>query len=107
MFRPTFTYVYQLSLTKTSLISTDYDQAFPFDPNPDWSRFYSSGKEIHEYIHRITRKWNLDRDVKLNHEVKEARWMNDRGQWRISVASEGRTWEEYADVLLSGQGVLV
>jgi len=58
-------------------------------------------------MHRITRKWNLDRDVKLNHEVKEARWMDDRGQWRVTVENEGRTWEEYADVLLSGQGVLV
>lgn len=55
----------------------------------------------------MARKWNLDRDVKLNHRVREARWLDDQGQWKLAVESEGRQWEEYADVLLSGQGVLV
>ncbi|KAK3055301.1 hypothetical protein LTR09_003854 [Extremus antarcticus] len=81
--------------------------AFPFDPNPDWSRFYASGAEIQEYILRTTRKWNLDRDVKLNHWIREARWLNDRGQWKLSLENDGRRWDEYADILLSGQGVLV
>jgi cation diffusion facilitator CzcD-associated flavoprotein CzcO len=82
-------------------------QAFPFDPNPNWSRFYSSGAEIQEYILRIAKKWNLDRDVKLNHWVRETRWMDDRGQWRVTIEHDGQRWDEYADVLLSGQGVLV
>jgi cation diffusion facilitator CzcD-associated flavoprotein CzcO len=82
-------------------------QAFPFDPNPDWSRFYSSGAEIEAYIIRTAKKWNLDRDVKLNHEVKEARWLEDRGQWRLTVEHAGTESHVYADVLLSGQGVLV
>ncbi|KAK5720434.1 hypothetical protein LTR17_014991 [Elasticomyces elasticus] len=81
--------------------------AFPFDPNPDWSRFYSSGAEIQEYILHTAKKWNLDRDVKLDHWVREARWLDDRGQWRVTVEHQGQRHEEYADVLLSGQGVLV
>ncbi|KAK3113607.1 hypothetical protein LTR53_008935 [Teratosphaeriaceae sp. CCFEE 6253] len=81
--------------------------AFPFDPNPDWSRFYSSGPEIQEYILRTAKKWNLDRDVRLDHWVREARWLDDRGQWQVTVESQGRRFVEYADVLLSGQGVLV
>lgn len=89
------------------MVAIDIRQAFPFDPNPDWSRFYSSGAEIEDYILRTARKWNLDRDVKLGHEIVEARWMDDRGQWRLTVVHDGRRWEEYADVLLSGQGVLV
>lgn len=81
--------------------------AFPFDPNPDWSRFYASGGEIQEYIKRTTRKWNLDRDVRLNHEVVEARWMEEDGHWRLTVQHNGQQEVHYADVLLSGQGVLV
>lgn len=53
------------------------------------------------------RKWNLDRDVKLGHEVVGTQWLEDRGQWRLSVVHNGQRREEYADVLLSGQGVLV
>jgi cation diffusion facilitator CzcD-associated flavoprotein CzcO len=82
-------------------------QAFPFDPNPDWSRFYASGAEIQDYILRMTRKWDLDRDVKLNHWVREARWLEDLGQWKLTVETNGQRFEHYADILLSGQGVLV
>ncbi|KAK0295900.1 hypothetical protein LTR91_011249 [Friedmanniomyces endolithicus] len=81
--------------------------AFPFDPNPDWSRFYSSGTEIQDYILRTAKKWDLDRDVRLNHWVREARWVDERGQWRVTVEHQGQRRDEYADVLLSGQGVLV
>ena len=82
-------------------------KAFPFDPNPDWSRFYSSGAEIEEYILKTAKKWNLDRDVMLEHEVIEARWIDDRGQWRLTIQHKDDRWDEYADILLSGQGVLV
>jgi cation diffusion facilitator CzcD-associated flavoprotein CzcO len=89
------------------LIISSHVQAFPFDPNPDWSRFYSSGAEIQQYILRTASKWNLDRDVKLDHWVREARWLEERGQWRVTVEHAGHRRDEYADVLLSGQGVLV
>ena len=84
-----------------------YIKAFPFDPNPDWSRFYSSGAEIEEYIVRTARKWNLDRDVKLEHEVVEARWLEDEGHWKLTIQHNGEEQIHYADILLSGQGVLV
>ena len=81
-------------------------QAFPFDPNPEWSRFYSSGAEIHQYIVDTARKWNLDRDVQLNTEVLRAAWEESRGQWKVTVQHLGQTRDEWADVLISAQGVL-
>ncbi|EXJ70265.1 uncharacterized protein A1O5_06333 [Cladophialophora psammophila CBS 110553] len=80
--------------------------AFPFDPNPDWTHFFATGKEIHEYMQKITKKWNLDQDVKLSHRVIETVWQAESGQWKVTVESEGRQWDEYAEVLVSGQGVL-
>jgi cation diffusion facilitator CzcD-associated flavoprotein CzcO len=82
------------------------EQAFPFDPNPEWIHFYSSGQEIHEYIKKTARKWNLDRDVRLNTKVTKAVWQEDLGNWKVTVACGGVGWDEYADVLISGQGVL-
>lgn len=81
-------------------------KAFPFDPNPSWSHFYATGKDIHEYIKKTTRKWNLDRDIKLNHRVLSAAWHDDLGQWKVTVESEGRIWHENCDILISAQGVL-
>ncbi|KAK4501478.1 hypothetical protein PRZ48_007287 [Zasmidium cellare] len=80
--------------------------AFPFDPNPEWSQFYSSSSEIHDYIKRTTRKWNLDRDIQLNSKVVGARWQPDLGKWRVSVEANGHVRDEYAEILISGQGVL-
>jgi cation diffusion facilitator CzcD-associated flavoprotein CzcO len=80
--------------------------AFPFDPNPEWNNFYSSGQEILEYIKRTAKKWDLDRDVQLNTKVTFAVWQEDQGKWKIIVESGGKSREEYADVLISGQGVL-
>lgn len=86
--------------------ATDVDQAFPFDPKPDWSHFYATGQDIHAYIKETAKRWDLDRDVHLNHRVVEAVWQDDVGQWKITVESAGQTFLEYADFLISGQGVL-
>ncbi|KAJ5785362.1 uncharacterized protein N7503_010574 [Penicillium pulvis] len=81
--------------------------AFPFDPNPDWSRFYSSGEEIQNYIKSTVKKWNLDRDLQLNTKVAGAYWEEDAGRWRLVIEHNGEQREEYCDILVSAQGVLV
>ena len=89
-----------------SLSDETLSQAFPFDPNPDWSRFYSSGAEIHEYIVKTAKKWNLDRDVQLNTKVVRAEWVELKGMWKVTVENQGKIRYEWADVLISGQGAL-
>ena len=83
--------------------------AFPFDPNPDWTRFYASGAEILAYFRKTVRKWNLDRDLQLNSKVVGAQWQDSEGMWGVEIEST-RTEErrkEWCHVLISGQGVLV
>ncbi|KAL4821215.1 hypothetical protein BDW67DRAFT_172075 [Aspergillus spinulosporus] len=80
--------------------------AFPFDPNPNWSRFYSSGAEIQRYIKDTVAKWHLDRDVYLNTKVIGARWIEIEGVWKVTVEHNGVARDEYAEILISGQGVL-
>lgn len=83
--------------------------AFPFDPNPDWTRFYASGAEILEYFKKTTKKWNLDRDLQLNTKVVGAQWHESEGMWEVELENT-RTEQrrkEWCHVLISGQGVLV
>ncbi|KAL4951353.1 hypothetical protein BDW69DRAFT_201506 [Aspergillus filifer] len=80
--------------------------AFPFDPNPNWTKFYSSGAEIQTYIKDTVRKWNLDRDVHLNTKVVNARWLETDGVWKVTVDQNDVQRNEYAEILISGQGVL-
>jgi cation diffusion facilitator CzcD-associated flavoprotein CzcO len=81
--------------------------AFPFDPNPEWTRFYASGAEILAYFKRIVKKWNLDRDLQLNTKVVGAAWQEGLGQWKVTVEHAGVQRDEFCHVLISGQGVLV
>jgi hypothetical protein len=81
--------------------------AFPFDPNPEWTRFYASGAEILAYFKRIVEKWNLGRDLQLNTKVIGAKWQEDLGQWKVTVEKDGVQRDEFCHVLISGQGVLV
>lgn len=80
--------------------------AFPFDPNSEWSQFYSRGGEILEYFKRTVKKWNLHKNVKFGHRVHDARWQEDRAQWKIVIEHNGETFTDYADILVSARGFL-
>ncbi|KAM5344099.1 hypothetical protein ACJ41O_012636 [Fusarium nematophilum] len=81
--------------------------AFPFDPNPNWERFYASGGDILAYMKATVKKWNLDRDLRLNTRVVGAQWQDELGQWKVTVEHEGSQRDQYCHVLISAQGVLV
>ena len=80
--------------------------AFPFDPNPSWSKFYSDGDEILDYVKKICDKWNLRRDIKFNTKVVANEWQEDEGNWKVTVEHNGQQRDEYADILVSAQGFL-
>jgi cation diffusion facilitator CzcD-associated flavoprotein CzcO len=81
-------------------------QSFPFDPNPNWSKFYADGPEILEYVKKVADKWDLRRDVQFNTRVVALDWLEDRGKWKVRVRSNGEERDELADVLVSAQGFL-
>ncbi len=97
-------YVFQ-SRTSFSHVA-DLEQAFPFDPNPEWSHFYSRGHEILDYFQRTVKKWNLIREVRFGHKVSGAHWQEEKAQWKITVIYNGKEKEDYADILISARGFL-
>ncbi|OCT52556.1 putative sterigmatocystin biosynthesis monooxygenase stcW [Cladophialophora carrionii] len=81
--------------------------AFPFDPNPNWSKFYADGDEILAYVEKVATKWNLRRDVQFNTRVIGLEWLEEEGKWKIRVRKNGQEErDEFADVLVSAQGFL-
>ncbi|KUJ07909.1 FAD/NAD(P)-binding domain-containing protein [Mollisia scopiformis] len=79
---------------------------FLFEPNPDWSKFYSPGPEIHSYIKRTAEKYNLTKHVRLNSKVLETIWGQEAGKWKIKVDIDGFIKEDDADILINGSGFL-
>lgn len=79
---------------------------FPFEPNPEWSHYFSTGDEIQRYFQSAVRKWDLDRHVKFEHRVEEAKWIEEAAQWRLVVRHGNETLEDFVDVLISARGFL-
>lgn len=53
------------------------------------------------------KKWSLDRDLQLSTRVVGAWWQEDLGQWKVRVEHAGTQRDEFCEVLISAQGVLV
>jgi cation diffusion facilitator CzcD-associated flavoprotein CzcO len=76
--------------------------SFSFAPNPGWSRAYSPQGEIHAYLRDCATRFGLLPHVRFGHEVREARWEEDRQRWHIETSQGVFT----ADVFVAGVGAL-
>ncbi len=76
--------------------------SFSFAPNPDWSRTYSLQPEIWDYLRRVSREYDVERHIRFNCELLEARWDDAEARWRLRTAAG----ELSADILILGTGPL-
>lgn len=79
-----------------------------FEPNPNWTQFYASGKEILEYWKGIVAKYDVRKYMKLSHKVIEARFNEIESKWYVKVENclTGETTEDSCDVLYACIGAL-
>lgn len=81
--------------------------AFPFSPNPNWSKFYSDGDEILEYMDKTADEWDLKRNIQFNTKVVQLDWLESEGKWKIKLrVNDKEEREETADIIISAQGFL-
>jgi cation diffusion facilitator CzcD-associated flavoprotein CzcO len=57
-----------------------------FEPNPNWSRLYSTGAEIRQYAEDVADKYDIRRHIRFNTSVDGARWDGEAGLWRVALA---------------------
>lgn len=75
---------------------------YPYEPNPDWSKLFSGGREIWEYLDSIVRKYGLRAQTSLSTEVEQAEW--DGRQWTVTTkAGDSATY----DFVITAAGGLV
>ncbi|KAE8159352.1 hypothetical protein BDV40DRAFT_303306 [Aspergillus tamarii] len=79
-----------------------------FEPNKEWSTFYASAPEIHQYWKRVAHKYDCMKYVKLKHEVSEAVWDEQKSKWQLQILDTdgGSTFSDQCDVLISATGAL-
>lgn len=79
---------------------------FAWRPNPDWSRYYSSSKEIWQYMKGIVMDEGLDKYIRLNSRVSKATWDETKSRWILVISKMDGSgqWEEECDIFLNGTG---
>ncbi len=73
-----------------------------FAPNPRWSRMFSPGPEIQDYLVALSRRSGVRECIRFGHEVTGADWDSDARRWRITTSSGVLT----AQVLVAAPGPL-
>jgi cation diffusion facilitator CzcD-associated flavoprotein CzcO len=59
--------------------------SFSFRPNPNWSRLFAPGAEIHAYLRDIAREEGLWPHIRFGAEVTQARWDVAHRQWVVTT----------------------
>jgi cation diffusion facilitator CzcD-associated flavoprotein CzcO len=57
-----------------------------FEPNPNWSRLFSTGTEIKQYADTVADKYDVRRHIRFNTVVEGARWDEEAKIWRVTLA---------------------
>ncbi len=81
---------------------------FTWRANPDWSRFYASGKEIWQWYKKLAGEYGVYERTKFKHKVVAAQWDEAAQLWRVEVENldTGERFEDVAEVLINGGGPL-
>ncbi len=57
-----------------------------FEPNPNWSRLFSTGAEIRQYADDVADKYDVRHHIRFNTSVESARWDEEASRWRVALA---------------------
>ncbi|KAK9245704.1 hypothetical protein V1506DRAFT_537282 [Lipomyces tetrasporus] len=79
-----------------------------FDSNPNWSQFYASGREIHQYWKNIVQKYGVDKYIQLNSKIVEARFDEVDALWQVKIQSvdTGEVFSDSGNILYLCVGTL-
>jgi 4-hydroxyacetophenone monooxygenase len=81
--------------------------SYSFEPNPDWSDYFSRRDELEGYIGACARKHGILERVKFKTEVIEATYDEPSALWRVRVRGEDGTEEVLnANAVISAVGML-
>jgi len=79
--------------------------SYSFEPNAQWSGFYSKRDELYHYINDVATKYNLLEDTRLNTEVISLTWQEETQHWQVvSRDIDGNETLDTANIVLSAVG---
>jgi cation diffusion facilitator CzcD-associated flavoprotein CzcO len=61
-----------------------------FEQNPSWSRRFSESGEIQDYLLGVVEKWQLRRHLRLDTEIVDASFDEQKGSWTLTTQDDER-----------------
>jgi cation diffusion facilitator CzcD-associated flavoprotein CzcO len=61
--------------------------SYSFAPNPDWSRAYGRQSEILAYLRAVAAEHDVERHVRFDTELREARWDDHGSRWVLDTSA--------------------
>lgn len=80
--------------------------SYSFEPNPEWSCFYSKQPEIGKYLEHCTSKYDIHQHIQFNTTVAELKWIDDKQIWQVTTQSNNEEKKIYAQFIMAGYGLL-
>ncbi|MGZ5198349.1 MAG: flavin-containing monooxygenase [Telluria sp.] len=60
--------------------------SFSFEPNPNWTRVFSTQPEIHAYLRHCADKYGLQPHLRFGVQVERAEYDEEASLWRVTLA---------------------
>ncbi|KAL2850026.1 monooxygenase [Aspergillus pseudodeflectus] len=85
-----------------------HNYVYSFEPKPDWTSVYAGSSEIRSYFEDFTKKYGLEKYIRLSHQVTSTRWAEEKGQWEVTATdlSTGETVSDWCHILVHATGYL-
>ncbi|KAI0512941.1 hypothetical protein F5B22DRAFT_280782 [Xylaria bambusicola] len=85
-----------------------HNYTWSFEPKSDWSSVYPPAEEAYGYFEGFAQKYNLQRYVRLQHQVIGAYWKSDTAGYEIRVkdTANDALITDHCNILINAGGIL-
>jgi cation diffusion facilitator CzcD-associated flavoprotein CzcO len=74
--------------------------SYSFEPYPDWSKWYGTGEEIHNYIRHCAKKYDVSKHIVFNCKVEKVQWQNRR--WEVETSRGDKLNADFVITAMGG-----
>ncbi|CAF1630112.1 unnamed protein product [Adineta ricciae] len=80
--------------------------SFSFEPNPNWSYYFSRQPEIWNYLEHCADKYRVRSHIRFNTTVTQLKWIEDQQLWQVTTESNNEEKVYYGRSVVLGTGPL-
>ena len=79
---------------------------YSFEPNHDWSEFFSQRDELHDYFERCADRYGVRQRIRFGTEVVAAHWNDEEARWEVRLRTKDGEETLLANAVISAVGQL-